>query len=117
MAHIFGRSVLDVAALYNRASSRLYIGWLERQIRAIPTSSTFDRLAIESLREDLQWLRRDVVSNMLDERDGSLEEFLAAHERVVPRLERWHRWLSRDGIGDVSTGLIAARRLRNILIP
>jgi glutamate dehydrogenase len=117
LSHIFGRSVLDVAALYNRASSRLYIGWLERQIRAIPTSSTFDRLAIESLREDLQWLRRDVVSNMLDERDGSLEEFLAAHERVVPRLERWHRWLSRDGIVVVSTGLIAARRLRNILIP
>ncbi len=117
LAHIFGRDVLDVAALYNRASSRLYIGWLERQIRAIPIASAFDRLAVESLREDLQWLRRDVVSNILEECDGSIDAFLAAHERTEPRISRWHRWISRDGIEDVSTGLIAARRLRHILIP
>ena len=117
LAHIYERDVLDIAALYNRASSRLYIGWLERQIRSIPIASTFDRLAIESLREDLQWLRRDVVSNILDENDGSIDGFLTAHDRIEPRLERWHRWLSRDGIEDVSTGLIAARRLRHIVIP
>ena len=117
LAHIYERDALDVAALYTRASRLFYIGWLERQIRSLPGSTSFDRLAIESLRDDLQWLRRDVVSTILDESDGSIDAFLEAHDRVQPRLDRWHQWISRDGIEDVSTGLIAVRRLRQLLIP
>jgi glutamate dehydrogenase len=116
LAHIYGRDALDVAALYTRASRIFYLGWLERQIRALPGATSFDRLAIESLRDDLQWLRRDVVSTILDEADGSIDAYLEAHDRIEPRLERWHRWINRDGIQDVSAGLIAVRRLRQILI-
>ena len=117
LAHIYDRDALDVAALYTRVSRQFYIGWLERQIRSVTETTSFDRLAIESLRDDLQWLRRDVVSTILDESDGSIDAFLATHDRITPRLGRWHRWISRDGIEDVSAGLISVRRLRQILIP
>ncbi|GMR02652.1 MAG: NAD-glutamate dehydrogenase [Acidimicrobiia bacterium] len=116
LAHQFDKDVVEVAALYTRSSDAFRIGWLERQIRLLPMSTTFDRLAIESLRDDLQFLRRDVVATVLTETDGSIEAFLEAHERVKPRLDRWYRWLSRDGIQDVSAGLIAVRRLRQLLI-
>ncbi len=116
LAHRFDRDVVEVAALYTRSSAMFRIGWLERQIRLLPGSTTFDRLAIESLRDDLQALRRDFVASVLEETDGSIEEFLAVHERIQPRLDRWYRWLARDGIQDVSTGLIAVRRLRQLLL-
>jgi glutamate dehydrogenase len=117
LAHIYDKDVLDIAAIYTRVSHQFYIGWLERQISNLPGARTFDRLAIESLRDDLQWLRRDAVSTILDEADGSIDEFLVANDRIEARLDRWHRWISRDGIQDVSTGLIAVRRLRQIVVP
>ncbi len=116
LAHRFDRDVVEVAALYTRSSDMFRIGWLERQIRFLPGSTTFERLAIESLRDDLQALRRDFVASVLAEADGSIDQFLAAHERILPRLDRWYRWLARDGIQDVSAGLIAVRRLRQLLL-
>ncbi|MCL1599262.1 MAG: NAD-glutamate dehydrogenase, partial [Actinomycetia bacterium] len=116
LAHRFDRDVVDVAALYTRSSDLFRIGWLERQIRLLPGSTTFERLAVESLRDDLQALRRDFVASVLGEADGSIDEFLVAHERIAPRLDRWYEWLSRDGIQDVSAGLIAVRRLRQLLL-
>jgi glutamate dehydrogenase len=116
LSHLYEKDVLDVAHVYTQASQKFYIGWLERQIQVLPGTTAFDRLAIESLRDDLQWLRRDVVSMILDEDEGTIEAYLAARERVKPRLERWYSWLSRDGIQDVSAGLIATRRLRQLLV-
>ena len=116
LAHRFDQDILAVAEVYTRSSQEFLIGWLERQIRHLPGSTAFDRLAIESLRDDLQQLRRDVVSSILEETGGSLETYLATHDRVMPRVHRWYRWLSRDGILDVSAGLIATRRLAQILL-
>jgi NAD-specific glutamate dehydrogenase len=92
------------------------IGWIERQIRLLPGTTAFDRLAIAALRDDLQILRREVVSAILSEADGSIDAFIDANDRVMPRIERWHRWLARDGILDVSAGFIATRRLHQILV-
>jgi NAD-specific glutamate dehydrogenase len=116
LAHLYHRDVLDIAEIYTRSSEEFYIGWLERQIRNLPGMTAFDRLAIESLRDDLQALRRDVVATILSETDGSIDDYTELHDRVIPRIERWYRWLTRDGILDVSAGLIATRRLRKILI-
>lgn len=116
LAHSFELDVLEVAEIYNTASQVLSIGWLERQIRLLPGATSFDRLAIESLRGDLRELRRDVVAMILDSGARSFDEYLASHDRVMPRVERWRSWIAADGIQDVSAGLIASRRLRQILI-
>jgi glutamate dehydrogenase len=116
IGHAFDRDALDVAELYSDASHRFRIGWLERQVRRLPGTSAFDRLAIEAVRDDLQSLRRDVVSRILEETDGSIDEFIATHDRLKPRLDRWYRWLTRDGIEDVSSAMIATRRLHQLLV-
>ncbi|MDK1018840.1 MAG: NAD-glutamate dehydrogenase [Actinomycetota bacterium] len=116
IARRFDRNVLYVASLYSDASHAFRIGWLERQVGRLPGSAAFDRLAIEAVRDDLQALRRDVVSSLLEEADGSIEAFTAMHDRMIPRLERWYVWLSREGIEDVAAAMIATRRLHQLLV-
>ena len=116
IAHIFDRDVLDIAALYSAASHTFRIGWLEQQVRRLPGVTAFDRLASEAVRDDIQVLRRDVVSRVLEEAGGSIDEFVALHDRLRPRLDRWYAWLSRDGIDDVSAAMIATRRLQQLLV-
>ncbi len=116
IAHRFNRDVLDVAALYSDVSHRFRIGWLERQVRRLPGTTAFDRLAIEAVREDLLGLRRDVVARILEETDGSIEEFVVSHERLKPRLDRWYGWLTRDGVESISSAMIATRRLHQLLV-
>ena len=116
LAHQSSRPVAEIAALYTKSSNVLRIGWLERQIRLLPGSTPFDRLAIESLRDDLLELRHDIVVAVLEEADGSLDDYLEIHDRAIPRLERWYLWLAREGILDVAAAVIAVRRLRQLLL-
>jgi glutamate dehydrogenase len=116
LAHDSNRPVAEMAALYTKSSNVLRIGWLERQIRLLPGSTTFDRLAIESLTDDLLELRHDIVAAVLEEADGSIDGYLEIHDRAMPRLERWYLWLAREGILDVAAGVIAVRRLRQLLL-
>ncbi len=116
IAHRFDRDVLDIATLYSEASHVFRIGWLERQVTRLPGATAFDRLAIEAIRDDLQGLRRDVVSRVLEEANGSVDGFILSSERLEPRIDRWYAWLTRDGIEDVSGAMIATRRLRQLLV-
>jgi glutamate dehydrogenase len=116
IAHRFDRDVLDIAELYSEASHVFRIGWLERQVRRLPGHTAFDRLAIEAVRDDLQSLRREVVSKVLEEADGSIDGFILSFDRLEPRIDRWYSWLTRDGVEDVSSAMIATRRLHQLLV-
>jgi glutamate dehydrogenase len=116
LAHHSDRPVAEIAALYTKSSNVLRIGWLERQIGLLPGVTPFERLAIESLRDDLLELRHDIVAAVLAETDASLDAYLENHHRAMPRLERWYVWLAREGILDVAAGVIAVRRLRQLLL-
>lgn len=109
-----GRDAIDVAEIYTRVSEEFRVDWLERQIRDLPGATTFERLAAESLRDDLQQMRRHVVAMILDESEGSLDTHYERFPRMVPRRERLFSWLERDGVADVSSGLVAVRRLAQI---
>lgn len=108
------RNAMEVAAIYTQVSLEFRVDWLERQIRNLPGASTFERLAAESLADDLQQMRREVVAMILEESDGSLEAHYERFPRMQPRRDRLFTWLERDGITDVSAGLIAVRRLTQI---
>ena len=116
IAHRFDRDVLDIAELYSEASHVFRIGWLERQVRRLPGHTAFDRLAIEAVRDDLQSLRRDVVSKVLEEANGSIDGFILSSDRLEARIDRWYSWLTRDGVEDVSSAMIATRRLHQLLV-
>ena len=114
LAHTYDRDALEVAAIYTRISLEFRVDWLERQIKNLPGATTFERLASESLRDDLQQMRRDVVAQILKDSDGSLDAHYERFPRMVPRRERLFAWLDRDGVTDVSAGLIAVRRVTQI---
>lgn len=114
LAHHHDREAMEVAAIYTRVSQDFRIDWLERQIRNLPGLTTFDRLASDSLRDDLQQMRRDLVTMILEESDGSLDVHFERFPRMIPRRDRLFAWLERDGVEDISAGLIAVRRLTQI---
>lgn len=116
LAHQYGRESMEVASIYTAVSHEFRVDWLERRIRDLPGTTTFERLASESLNDDLQQMRRDVVAMILEESDGSLAAHQERFPRMVPRRDRLFSWLERDGIEDVSAGLIAVRRLSQIAL-
>jgi len=59
-------------------------------------------------------MRRDVVTMILEESDGSLDVHLERFPLMIPRRDRLFTWLERDGIVDIPSGLIAVRRLTQI---
>jgi hypothetical protein len=59
-------------------------------------------------------MRRDVVAMILEESDGSIDAHFDKFPRMIPRRDRLFSWLERDGIIDISAGLIAVRRLAQI---
>ena len=116
LAQKHNRDAMEVASIYTQVSHEFRVDWLERQIRDLPGTTTFERLASESLNDDLQQMRRDVVAMILEESDGSLEAHQERFPCMVPRRDRLFSWLERDGIVDVSAGLIAVRRLTQIAL-
>ncbi len=116
LAHQHGRDVMEVAAIYTRVSYEFKVDWLERQIRNLPGTTTFERLAAESLRDDLQQMRRHVVAMVLGETEGSLDAHYARFPRLLPRRDRLFHWLERDGVEDISAGMVAVRRLKQIAL-
>jgi NAD-specific glutamate dehydrogenase len=107
---------MEVAAIYTRVSYEFKVDWLERQIRNLPGATTFERLAAESLRDDLQQMRRYVVAMVLAETEGSLDAHYARFPRLLPRRDRLFQWLERDGVEDISAGMVAVRRLKQIAL-
>jgi glutamate dehydrogenase len=116
LAQQHGRESMEVATIYTAVSKEFRVDWLERQIRDLPGTTTFERLATESLRDDLQQMRRDVVAMILEESDGSIEGHFERFPRMIPRRDRLFSWLERDGVSDVSAGLIAVRRLTQVAL-
>jgi glutamate dehydrogenase len=116
LAHEHDRDVLEVAAIYTRVSYEFKVDWLERQIRNLPGLTTFERLAGESLRDDLQQMRRHIVAMVLEETEGSLDAHYARFSRLQPRRDRLFHWLERDGVEDISAGMVAVRRLTQIAL-
>ena len=116
LAHEHSRDVLAVAAIYTRVSYEFKVDWLERQIRNLPGLTTFERLAGESLRDDLQQMRRQIVAMVLEETEGSLDAHYARFPRLQPRRSRLFHWLERDGVEDISAGMVAVRRLTQIAL-
>ncbi len=114
LAHEHDREVMEVANLYTSVSQEFKVDWVERRIRELPGVTTFERLAADALLHDIQQMRRDVVTMILEESDGSLDAHFERFPRMIPRRDRLFAWLERDGIEDVPAGLIAVRRLSQI---
>jgi len=115
-----GRSVEDVARLFFRVGSAFRLDWLERQLLALPADTRWRRYAIQTLREDLIALRRELVEEVLAfggalPADEAVDTYVLERRRGEGRLIRFMRLLARDGVSDTAAIIVAIRQIRSLL--
>ena len=114
------RSLRDVAAVFLQLGAAAEIEWLESQLDAIPASSRWHRPAIQTIRDDLVQLRRELAEGVFAEAEGreardALDHYLVSRISALGRLTRYVHGLSAEGVRDVSSALVAVRHIRSLL--
>jgi glutamate dehydrogenase len=120
VAHATGWSPLEVARGFFVLGERLEIDWLETQLETLPTTTRWQRWALQSTEDDLLALRRRLCERVLEEAhrggsiDDAVEAFLEARADAVERVRRFMRSLAVEGVTDGSQLTVALRQLRTL---
>jgi len=119
VAHATGWSPLEVARGFFVLGERLEIDWLETQLEQLPTTTRWQRWALQSTEDDLLALRRRLCERVLEEApagsiDEAVERFLDARGEAVDRVRRFMRSLAVEGLTDGSQLTVALRQLRTL---
>lgn len=81
----------DVAFVYSQCGHLLRVPWLLEQLKSLPTSDRWERVARHALYEELQEHHRSIVYRTLRHRrpnetaQGMLKRYLDDHERTINR--------------------------------
>jgi glutamate dehydrogenase len=120
VAHASGRSVLEIAKVFFVLGERLGLDWLENQLEDLPTGSSWQRWAAQSMEDDLFLVRRQLAEKVIvgsggDPIDAALAAFFERRAEVEERLQRFMRHLRRDGVTDLAQYTVALRQIRTLL--
>ncbi len=120
MAGRTDRSLRDVAAVFLQLGGAVEIEWLERQLSGIPAASRWHRPAIQSVRDDLVELRRELAEGVFEESEGrpardALDHYLVSRVSALGRLTRFVHAVSAEGVRDVESALVAVQHIRSLL--
>lgn len=114
------RKTTEVAEAYFALGDALDLGWYHQQIAALPVENTWQALARESLRDDLDWQQGAITAAVLQSGD--------ARETCEVRIQQWldlrkplvRRWLSMltelrsAGSADYTMFTVASRELQDL---
>ncbi len=111
--------VLDVARVFLQVGSALQLDWLEEQVTAMPVSSQWQRQALRVITDDLVALRRRFAEDVLATADGrpaseALDHYLADRTAAVGQLARFFRSLTVEGAPEISSLIVAIRRVEQL---
>ena len=121
VAHVSGRSVLEVARGFFLLGERLEIDWLESRLEEIRVESRWQRWAQQSMEDDLFTVRRQMMESVLSESalgqamDEAVESFLLERAEAFGRLQRFMRGLASEGLTDLSQLTVALRQIRALI--
>jgi glutamate dehydrogenase len=120
VAHVTGRTVLEVARAFFLLGERLQIDWLEQQLDDLPAGSRWQRWAQQSMEDDLFTLRRQMAEVVLAHADGrpideAVESFLEARADALGRVEKFMRGLAMEGVSDLAQLTVGLRQIRSLL--
>lgn len=96
-ADLTGRPLATVAEAYFEMGEHLSLNWFMQQVNGLPSTTHWEALARETLRDDLDWQQRSLTVGILNsQQDGcSLADTIAAWEAEQSGLvERWQSMLS-----------------------
>jgi glutamate dehydrogenase len=116
-----GRTLEDAMNAYFRLADRLELSWLRERILELPRATRWQALARSALREDLQWLHRQLTTQVLaphmapEPGERGIEQWVARNE--VP-VDRWLATLAEIRASrsyDTTTLPVALRELRRLI--
>ena len=114
------RSVAEVAGVYFSLGGKLELGWLRKQIRALPADSHWQTLAKAGLIDDLSNLQRELatlvlkVSPQVKERDAIIREWEGHNKSTLGRARQVVADLQSAGNLDLSMLSVALRELKSL---
>ncbi len=120
VANLLGRSIVEVGGAYSAVGDRLGFDWLRQTVEAVPLDDHWERLAAETLLDDLADQQREltrVILERLPESDGAeaVSRWLAEQELTLQRAERLKEELKASGPLSVAKLSFAVRHMRSIL--
>ena len=115
-----GHPVLDVAQVFFHIGSAVQIDWLHEQVEEIPARNQWQRQALQVLSDDLVELRRRFAEQMLTGEETrtateAFDSFLADRAHGLGHLSRFFRSISVDGTPEISSLIVAKRRVEQLL--
>jgi glutamate dehydrogenase len=119
VAHTSEWTPLEVARGFFLLGERLEIDWLETQLETLPTTTRWQRWALQSTEDDLLAIRRRLCERLLDAPTGgsideAVEGFLQTRAEAAERVRRFMRSLAVEGVSDGSQLTVALRQLRTL---
>ncbi|MFZ9053968.1 MAG: NAD-glutamate dehydrogenase [Woeseiaceae bacterium] len=114
------RDVIETAGLYSAFNEHLGLFWLHVQAEDLKVSGRWQAIARSKLREEFYRIRRDLAAQFMRKRskqslDAAINKWLVQHEREVRRFIDTVEEMKLRGTIDVSTLLVAAQELRNLI--
>jgi glutamate dehydrogenase len=112
-----GRSIEDAARVFAGIGAALRLDWMERELDRVRSATRMQRWALQAVREDALYARREVTEHTLQEGDGlapeaAVERFVAERAEPARRLDSLMRALAREGEPDLAGLTLAVRGLR-----
>jgi glutamate dehydrogenase len=91
-ADVCGRTPQEVASVYFAVGGALELSWYLQQVTNLPVENTWQALAREAFRDDLDWQQRAITVAVLqcEEPCAELEQRLASWlQQHQPLVQRW----------------------------
>jgi glutamate dehydrogenase len=113
------RSIEDVTRVFFAVGERLRLDWLEHEIDRVRSATRMQRWALQAVRDDVLYVRRELAEEALLEAPGAdpqdaVQRFLDGREQTARRLETFMRTLAREGDPDLAGLSLAVRQLRGL---
>jgi glutamate dehydrogenase len=117
VAALSRRTVLEVARVFFRIGQVFRLDWLESQLEVLPAATRWQRWAIQTLETEMLAVRRRIAERVLEGAEGrsidaALDAFFLEHADEDGRLARFLRLLTKDGVSDTASVVVALRQLR-----
>jgi glutamate dehydrogenase len=114
-----GRSIPVVTRAFFTVGERLYLDLVEARAAALPAEDRWQRMAWDTLLDDLRLLRRQIVERLIAEsQNGSIDDavdaYLSARSDPYDRLSRMMENVTTAPPDDSSMVMVAVHQIRQV---
>ncbi|MGH3140474.1 MAG: NAD-glutamate dehydrogenase domain-containing protein, partial [Gaiellales bacterium] len=119
VAQASGRSIPAITRAFFTVGERLYLDLVEARAASLPATDRWQRMAWDTLIDDLRLLRRQIVERVIAESqngsiDDAVESYLSARSDPYDRLSRMMENVTTAPPDDSSMVMVAVHQIRQV---